>query len=565
MKLSLLIASILCTSAAMANPVDFSQAVSKAKKVLKKEVIATESLTSEARARVGVASPAPAFYVFNAEDGNGFVIVSGDDEMPEVVAYSHTGAFNAANMHPALVNMLDYYTEVVNDVRNGDVSVSQAQSRRIDLAPAVEPLCKAQWGQDKPYNTLCPQKSGDDCPVGCVATALAQIMYHFAWPEVGTGSARYASGISGVGVISSNFYEHHYAWDAMRATKKENLASAEAAEAVAQLSYDCGIATRMTYDPDGSGTNDDLAMKALYENFGYKASTLRIERRDCYATQEEWNNLVKSELNASRPVLYAGFSTRGGGHEFIIDGYDESDFFHVNWGWDGSSNGYYSIVTLAPSRTSYSFSNDQSIVCGIEPDETGEDKTPHQFRIYMEGLPSVEKDSIALGNPFSFTMNLFYNYSRTAHTWTRAVALYSLDGEQLSLVSPSNDRNYTAQILSYRGYNYASTSVTIPQDTPDGYYSLRCVFCQEEYDEFILPDMVGGSELNNIYIQVKDGMVYLNAEIPSAIAAVDADAQIVARDYFDLSGRKLQNVTKGIVIERQTLSNGKQIVKKVLY
>jgi len=563
MKVFLLIVGILCANATMASPVGFGKAMSKAKRALGKEVVSTENLTAEVRARMGEASASPSFYVFNAEDGQGFVIISGEDQMPEVLAYSHTGRFDATNIPPALVSMLDNYMEVVDEVRNGEMTVEASPRRAEEATPVVGPLCRSQWGQDKPYNTLCPSKDGEKCPVGCVATALAQIMYHFAWPVTGTGSNMYASGISGVGVLKSNFYEHTYAWDVMEETTRKNLASEAASAAVAQLSYDCGIATRMSYDPEGSGTNDDLAMAALYTYFGYRASSLRIEHRACYATQEEWNDLVKSELNANRPVLYAGFDSRYGGHEFIIDGYDDAGFFHVNWGWNGSSDAYYSIVTLSPSRMSISYSLEQSMVCGIEPDETGEDKTPQQFRIYMEDAPTMIQESISLGHSAILTLNNFFNYSRTAHTWTCAVALYSLDGEQLAFVSNPENSNYTTQILSLKGYSRADISIAIPEDTPDGYYSLRAVFRQEGYDDFILPDMVGGSERNNLYVQVKDGVAYFNAELPDGINTIATNTNVVTHDYYDVSGKKLSRITKGIVIDRQTLPNGQQIVKKI--
>lgn len=560
--LFLLLIGILCSSIAFAMPIDRKTASQKAVKVLHKTVEPTENLTAEVQGRLSQASFTPAFYVFNAEDGQGFAIISGEDRMPEVVGYSHTGHFDAENMHPALVEMLDFYTELVNDVRSGLTTMEMPDIRYGDATPIVEPLCKSQWGQDEPYNSLCPMKNGVQCPVGCVATALAQIMYHFAWPDKGEGSAKYASGISGVGLLSSNFYEHTYAWDVMKETKRLNLASTEAAEAVAQLSYDCGIATRMKYDPEGSGTNDDLAMSALYTYFGYRASTLRIERRDCYATQEEWDNLVKSELDANRPVLYGGFNRTGGGHEFIIDGYDDAGFFHVNWGWDGSADAYYSIVTLHPSKTSYSFSEEQSMVCGIEPDRTGEDKTPHQFRIYMTQTPTVSIESLPTGNSFAITLGEFYNYSRTAHTWTIGAALYDLDGKQLTVISPVVE-NYTQEILSLKGYSRYVFSAVIPEDTPNGFYAIKTVFCQKDYEEFILPDMVGGQDLNTILIEVKDGITYYNAELPAAIRQVDASTTVVAHDYYDLSGRKLDHPT-GIVIEKRYYNNGTISVRKTL-
>lgn len=563
-RLSFFMLGLLGWSMANAGPVELERAVRQAEEVLGKAVFRTTDETAKVRARMGTETAAPAFYVFNAEDGKGFVIISGDDQMPEVVAYAHEGRFNASNMHPELAGMLGYYTEVVEEVRRGETTVSRTP-RRAKATPVVGPLCPTKWGQEEPYNTLCPQKDGENCPTGCVATAMAQIMYHFAWPKVGTGSGAYASGISGVGLLRSNFSEHYYAWDVMGKTNEENLASQEAADAVAQLCYDCGVATRMEYDPAGSGTNDDLAMAALYTYFGYKASTLDIRRRDCYATQEEWNDMVKAELHANRPVLYAGFSSQAGGHEFIIDGYDSEDNFRVNWGWDGDSNGYYSIITLNPTRTKASFSANQSAVCGIEPDETGEDKTPQQWRIYMVDAPTVEVEQVELGKYFMVKFGTFFNYSRTANTWTIGAALYDLEGNQKQiLTSTSSKGDNTQQLLSYYGYGQLGVTARLAADIPDGYYMLRAVFRQTGYKQFVLPDVVGGSDRNKVYVQVKEGVAYFNAEIPSAIEEMEAeDSRVVSHQYYDLSGKPLRNATKGIVLDQQRLSNGKQIVKKV--
>ncbi len=569
--LFLLTASTACCM--MAGPIGIERAANRAAALLGKDVASTESVTNEVRSRVPVKSAAPAYYVFNAADGQGFVIISGDDQMPELVAYSHTGWFNAADMHPALVEMLESYTTWVNSVRTGAADVP-TMAPVAKAKAVVAPLCTAEWGQDKPYNTLCPVKEGDDCPVGCVATALAQIMYHFRWPEVGEGTTRYASGISGVGVLSSVFSDHHYAWDVMRNTKKENLESEEAAAAVAQLCYDCGIATRMSYDPDGSGTNDDLAMAALYTNFSYKASLLRIEHRACYATQEEWNDLVKAEINANRPVLYAGFTSQNSGHEFIIDGYDVNDFFHVNWGWDGSSNGFYSIVTLHPDRTSMSFTESQSMVCGIEPDTLGTDKTPRQWRLYQYEAPSVKAESNELGTSFNFTLGKWYNHSRTAHSWTYAVALYDLDGNQLKILS-STGSSATEQYLSYYGPSKSvSVSAKLPEDLEDGYYTLRAVYRQREkdangkdiYKEYILPDMVGGQGLNNVYVKVESGIAYFNVELPVGIQSTIAQADSPLRtEYFDINGRRTGGPQTGrIYIIRKTRADGSTTVSKQL-
>lgn len=556
-----MLALVPCLS--WANPVGFKQAVDTAERLLGKAVGTNEQCAIKAQAKVThrTKEKGRAFYIFNAADGQGFVIVSGEEEMPALVAYSPTGHFDDERMPPALTDMLEQYVGMVEAVRSGQAHVAAKTSVTSGHA-VVGPLCQAEWGQDFPYNAYCPQQEGENCPVGCVATAMAEIMHHFQWPKQGIGSYRYVCDLEGVGTISSNFGEHTYEWSQMGKTWEENVASVEVARRVAQLSYDCGIATRMAYALNGSGTNDDLAMVALYTYFGYKASTLDIKRRDCYATQREWNEQVKMELNSNRPVLYGGFDKKGGGHEFIIDGYDDQGNFHVNWGWDGICNGYYSIITLAPDDTDWAFSIGQSMVCGIEPDFLQQDKTPMQWRIYMAEEPSVNVEQIVLGKNFSFTFGNFYNYRRSAQTWTHGVALYTLEGEQMQLLTSRNNASYTNKYMPYYGAVGTKVSINIPKNIPNGYYTLRAVFRQNGYEDFILPDMVGGSIRNNVYVKIENGMVLFN-QVPTSIQPPKTNVEILSHDYYDLSGRRIERPYTGIVIDHQTLSDGKKIVKKI--
>lgn len=499
---------------AHAGPVKFSDAAQKASKVLGKNVVA-EQQTNEARARSQVAT-FPAFYIFNAEDGRGFVIISGDDQMPEVVAYSNSGYFDSANMHPGLVDMLDYYTEVVDDVRQGLATVS-APRMSPGGQTGVEPLCETAWGQGEPYNNLCPQGgSGKRCVTGCVATAMAQIMYYHKWPEQGTGTASYYH--SSYGQLTSNIGEHTYNWAAMKPTTNENKASEEAASAVAQLCYDCGVSLHMGYGVDGSESFENHAVAAFYRHFGYRSSTIEQKFRDQFDSQEEWNALLKSELDAKRPVLYSGEDVEGG-HEFIIDGYDAEGDFHVNWGWDGAANdGYYSILTLQPIGVtpSYPFSIGHSMVIGIMPDPTGKDD---QYRVTMKEGPFVEVAQTDLGTSFKYNHGTFHNLTLETHTWIVDCALYNLEGEQLKILANSTTTYLTNPLYGFKTSGY----IRIPADTPNGFYTLRTVYRlvekdaegQDLYDEYLPPITKGPSKMNQIYVQVANGVAYFNVEVNS--------------------------------------------------
>jgi len=220
------------------------------------------------------------------------------------------------------------------------------------------PLLQTTWNQGKYYNTKCPADSdGPDGHVwaGCVATAMSQIMKYYNWPVKGKGSHSYDSDY---GTLSANFGHTTYKWKSM----PDNLTDYN--DAIATLLYHAGVSVNMQYSPDGSGAYMSDADKALKNYFRYRTSG-RAFRNNMNA--DEWDALLKSELDHNRPVLYAGYGT--GGHAFVCDGYDYSDSsdkkYHFNWGWSGYYNGYYAIGALDPGN--YKFDDNNEIIYGIVP------------------------------------------------------------------------------------------------------------------------------------------------------------------------------------------------------
>jgi len=279
-----------------------------------------------------------AYYVFNAEEGKGYTIVAGNDAMPEILGYSTRGYFEfdeiPENMKVwlrgyelqadyAIEHSLPTFTRKANDIRND-----------------VNPMLKTQWDQGAPYNNLCPTSQGNKCYTGCVATAMAQVMKYYEWPERATGTCSF----NGSDVTLSTEYQ----WDRMLNTYTPGNYTTVQAEAVAQLMYDCGRAVDMNYSPSGSGAQAQNIQKALCNNFGYDQGALYLERK--YYTNEEWDNMMYAEIAAGRPVIYSGVDENGGGHEFILDGYRSGGYYHLNWGWSGGSDGYFLLDALAPSN-----------------------------------------------------------------------------------------------------------------------------------------------------------------------------------------------------------------------
>ena len=322
-RLFLIGALCLMCGIANAEPVSLESAMKIASKAIGKDRVTVARLNAEASSRLAV-SPveAPAFYMFNSEDGRGFAIVSGDDAFPELLGYSTSGHLNMNQSLPAALEAyLEGYSRYVADVRKGLVAPPILEGVGSATDAFVYPLCNSKWGQGYPYNIYCPREGAHVCPVGCMATAMAQIMYYYKHPVRATGGKivynTENSKIGSNGYLTEDFStdEHIYQWDLMRDDESQmtGIANAASRNAVAQLSYDCGVATKMQYTSNGSGTYDAEALLAFTKYFGYSPATTDCISRDYFATQEEWNAMVKKELDARRPVLYAGASTKGSG------------------------------------------------------------------------------------------------------------------------------------------------------------------------------------------------------------------------------------------------------------
>ena len=281
----------------------------------------------------------------------GFVIVSNDDTNAPVVGYSEQKVNLDA---PELL----WYLNAANQALLSRTASATASENK----EPIEPLLKTRWGQDTPYNNLCPterENANVIYPTGCVATAMAQVMYYHQYPEKGTGNITYSFQDR---ILSADFNNTYYQWRLMTPTYKKGQYSDESALAVATLMYQCGVSIKMQYNVGGSGAFSYNAATALRKNFGYHEN-LQIHYRDYY-TAKEWINKVYNELKVGRPIIYTGVDESNGGHCFVVDGYDQNNFVHVNWGWDGVNDGYYDIALLNPSGNK--FSQGQTMLTGVD-------------------------------------------------------------------------------------------------------------------------------------------------------------------------------------------------------
>ena len=307
-------------------------------------------------------------YAFNMENG-GFIVASADSRTLPVLGYSTTGSIDWDNMSDNMREWLKSYDEAIATLGDRtdfvDGNSTDETGTRQDRTP-VEPLIKTHWDQDAPYwdkvplyNGADPNYKGKKCYTGCVATALAQVMYFYQWPKtVPNGIPDYDISTSYLG---SNKVWHMdalppvvFEWENMLETyikfnpetqKYDQLGDNIQRNAVATLMRYCGQATTMEYSPDGSTASVYSYETALKDYFNYE-SVQFLTSRSSYDI-DEWEKILYDEVAAGRPVLYGGF-TESSGHAFICDGYDESGLFHINWGWSGVGDGYFSLSVLNP-------------------------------------------------------------------------------------------------------------------------------------------------------------------------------------------------------------------------
>jgi len=313
-------------------------------------------------------------YIFNME-GGGFVIVSASKNVKPILAYSIEHSYDGEIPETARYFIDNYnknidYCDEHGLKMNADVDKEWKSLENNELpaaknAKTVQPLIQTLWNQDYPYNYYAPSCNnywnGNHCYAGCVACAMSQIMKYWEHPIQGHGSHSYIH--STYGEQSANFGETTYSWDIMP-NSLGNQATNEA-KAVALLMYHCGVSVDMNFGADGSGAFSKDVETALRQYFGYCAAVYRERSK---FTEEEWIELLKSELDKSQPVYFSGSSDSGSGHAIVCDGYDENDYFHFNLGWSGSGNDYYSINDVA------GYHNNEAAVVNIYPLEINNDE-----------------------------------------------------------------------------------------------------------------------------------------------------------------------------------------------
>ena len=420
-----------------------------------------------------------AFYLFNNGGNKGFVIVSGDDRLPEVIGYATSGTMAEDNMPIQLKSLLDAFEKQYGEMAGDDTRLESVMAERMALAESsaaanvtVTPLLgNIEWDQGTPYNKLCPTFTNGQAVTGCVATAMAQVIRYYRYPtQLKNNIPSYTSksGFSSSEITASSTT---YDYDKMLGQYVSGNYSDEQASAVATLMLHCGCAVQMEYGVYESGAITSSTSHVLGAYFAYDKSTLAFVDR-CDYSLEEWCSIIDHELSHNRPIIYEGRTLSNEGHAFVCDGANGDGFYHINWGWSGSGNGYFDISLLNPfdaeSTTGAGGHNiGMGMTIGIKP-STEEGTAPIAK---AKGLNAHVK-SVDMENR---TVNVDV-YNMSYNDFTGWVALAVKEGTGHKLISgKTTSLKFSAQAIN-GAFNINSSSLTFNHSFPVGTTKVYMVY-----------------------------------------------------------------------------------------
>ena len=370
-RMFLTLSCLLAIGAATASPITEHQAREIASRFMANHSPSLNLSSGSPAIALTPVSSRSGFYIFNsAVADKGFVIIAGDDRLPAVLGYSDSGSFDADDVPPAMQEWLDGYAAQVEAIAAGAAPEVRTVSR-----PAIAPMLPVHWGQGMPYNVLLPHIEGSryaHAYVGCVAAAMAQIMAYWKYPPRPTQTIPgYTSDDETHQVPMPSLEPMDFDWENMHSICYVNDSTSTASMAVANLMLYCASSLQSNYGQTSTSGNIQNVPGVLMDYFGYKNTACYIQRSD-FSTQS-WEDAIYAELLACCPVAYGGYKLPSG-HAFVCDGYDGEGRFHINWGWEGKSNGYFFLNLLNPddegigsAAGNYSYVKGQMAVIGLVP------------------------------------------------------------------------------------------------------------------------------------------------------------------------------------------------------
>lgn len=494
------------------------------------------------------------YSIFAPEDGHGFVVVSSDDAYKPVLGYSNS-EFNSEN----LPDGFRWWLSAISSSLKEGKTISN-KTRANDFVP-VGNFVLSTWGQNKPYNALTPQQGVKQSVTGCVATSMAQVLNYYKYPETSEGVGAYSiDGFSTTNVDIATTYM----WDKIQNKYNTNASySEEDSRPVAELMRDCGASAHMDYSASSSAAYTNEAALGLLRNFKFHDTSICLLHHKYYS-QEEWLDIIYNELMVKRPIIYGG-SNDNSGHSFIFTGLDDEGRVYINWGWDGTANGFYDISDLRPENDkSMHFNYGQEMVIGITPYPEDTDIKPKYSEICFE--KDYQLSAPAVKNRISVRTGVFYNMHYKMFKGVIDLLFVNEAGEQYAFNFLKEEEG---EPFRY-GYSSKNKFITI-SDLPAGDYKVYLA-SKAEKDTYYQPVKCAG--VGAIYYNVtkgEDEMLVVSGEYQSLYGGTTAIKSVIqtenetgvnksSRYVYSLNGQNMGTdasaLPKGVYI-----INGKKVVK----
>lgn len=510
------------------------------------------------------------YNIYEAE-GRGFVVISNDDYFNAVLGQSDSEYYGEF-----MPDAFKWWLNAINESMTYSKYNTMSMAKSYEVDP-IAPLIKSAWGQGYPFNKYCPQVDGTTAPTGCVATAMAQIMNYYEYPEQGTGYQTYTVK-DNRGIVSTKFYSIRNTYDwANMLDFYPFVYTDEQADAVSKLMMDCGASVKMTYASAGSGAMLDDAARAFITNFGYNSLTMSFLLRDYYA-DDEWHYLLYEELSNGRPILYGGADPLLGGHAFIFDGMDKDGKVHVNWGWNGAGDGYFDFNNLNPNVTGTAgkYNTSADMITGIKTTAPVEGEAVKSVWVAMDKYyfqSTFNSIDLYLGNIYNISFRdfdgelliVFENVNGVMED-SRLISIYSSesedekgnDGTVPSMTGFVLKDNTTGQLEKF-----SLSNVNFNSMKPGKYRAYLGSIGYSPY-EYLQYFRCPGGVLIYTLEKTEDGRMTISEGDPilSGIENVTTSGNNAINGIYDISGMRLPAVKQGLNVVRQADGSIKKVMMK---
>lgn len=432
----------------------------------------------------------PVYYIYQVDGNKGFVIVAGDDQSYPIIGYALKGKYIVNDQAEHYYKWVMKYRQEIMYIIENDLpatpEITAAWTKLINNESietfsnsnrAVNPLMTLGWDQGNFYNALCPMNSqaNQRTVTGCVATAMAMVMKYWNYPTQGTGFSSYNT--QQYGTLSANYGNTTYDYASM----PNQVTSAN--NAVATLMYHCGVAVEMTYGIAQSGgssayvcigaspANSPCSEIAYEQYFGFDSGLQGVIKQNY--SDANWISTLKAELDAQRIIQYAGIGS-GGGHTWICDGYDNNNFFHMNWGWSNSQNGFFNLTALNPGSLGTGggtggYNSTQQAIIGIKPPNGG-GQLVQPGNLALQSSMSVSPNPIDFLGSFTVTANI-KNTTNSVFQGDIAAALFTQDNTLIDIINSYTNVSIAANGTSGNLPFYTAGMIATP-----GNYQISLFF-----------------------------------------------------------------------------------------